>query len=536
MSFKVLPMIDGVLIVDALASGDGRRSSSRDVIGVGPRAVAGVMERHDIPCRIARAEDIISTPNRIRSFSHLALSAMSMDLPTVRRVVDLWKRLRRTGRILVGGPISSAPSLVLNEVRPDVVVIGEGEITLSELVSSGFFEDSSPDLSSIDGLGYIDGGQVRITPPRELIPEESISNLRPSVHRIVDYPSYQASRVYVEVVRGCSNFMRPRLRLQDGRQCVECGGCESEDLKERIRCPEGIPPGCGFCSVPAVWGPPRSRSVESVVEEVRLLLEAGVHRVVLAAPDFLDFHRGPQPLTDPCHPPANLREIRRLLEALVRLPSVMNGLCHIGIENIKACLLTEDVVRVISGILGDTSIHIGLETGSGPHMRAIGKYGSPEDVLHAVSVAKKHGLRPFVYLIYGLPGESPETTRMTLDMMHRLYQAGMERVVLYGFRPLPGSAFQGSSPPSPRDQSSRVLQEVARRLNKARKTEQIGKVVRGIAAEMSSSRHGYTMVYPLGDGPIMTVPGGFSAGRIVSVRVTRVLTPELVEGIVIEES
>jgi hypothetical protein len=41
-------MSDKVLIIDALSSGSGLRQSSRDAIGCGPRAIAGVFENKRI--------------------------------------------------------------------------------------------------------------------------------------------------------------------------------------------------------------------------------------------------------------------------------------------------------------------------------------------------------------------------------------------------------------------------------------------------------------------------------------------------------
>ena len=85
-------MQNGVLIVDALSAGTGRRTSSRDSIGCGPRSVAGVLERHEVQCRIARVENLLSTPGQMKSFQHIAISAMTMDLPVVKTIATKWKK------------------------------------------------------------------------------------------------------------------------------------------------------------------------------------------------------------------------------------------------------------------------------------------------------------------------------------------------------------------------------------------------------------------------------------------------------------
>ncbi len=522
-----------VLIVDALSVGSGRRGSSRDSIGCGPRTVAGVMERHGIPCRIRRAEDVLFARARTRGFEHLAISAMTMDLPATRSIAALWRRTHARGRIIVGGPIASSPHDVLREVRPDVLVIGEGEATLDELLLAGFLEENI-DRASIAGIGYMHGNSPIVTEPRALLSAADISTLyQPSSVRIVDYPAYQASRVYVEAVRGCSNFRRTSLTLPDGRRCSDCSNCDSADAHERLDCPENIPPGCGFCSVPAVWGSPRSRFQQSIVDEVRELLDLGVHRIVLEAPGFLDYMRGSEPLTDPCQPPANLEALTKLLKELASLPQLSEGTAHLSIENLKACLFTDEVADVFSKHLGDTAPNIGIETGSEQHMRQIGKCGSPQDVVRAVKIAKAHGMFPYVYFIYGLPGESSATVEESVNLMRQLDEAGAARIIMYGFRALPGSAFEKFQEPNMRDPGGERLRTAANQINRRKKESYVGRVIRGVAGEPSWSRHGHTMVYPLGDGPLMTVHGGYSPGAIVNVKVTEVLSATLLGGVVV---
>jgi len=527
-------MSNRVLIVDALSAGSGQRRSSRDSIGCGPRTIAGVFEKHNIPCQIHRVEEILEKRAILRKFGHTAISAMTMDLPAVTKFVKLWRSSRSQGRIIIGGPISADP-LVLKELNPDVVVMGEGEATLEELITEKFF-DKYVELSKIRGVAYPIGGKIASTKPRELIPSEVLSKkYRASTTRIIDYKAYQASKVYVEVTRGCSNFRRTKLPLDDGRKCTECSNCDSNESSERMDCPEDIPPGCGFCSVPGTWGPPRSRSIEVIVEEVRELLDLGVHRIVLESPGFLDFMRGKEPLTDPCHPPANLEAIRNLLDRLNALPQVVNKTAHITIENMKACLFSEDVAKTLVDSMMASSPNIGLETGSEKHLRDIGKCGSPDDVISAVQVASKYGMSPFVYFIYGLPGETEETVNESIEIMKAVSEAGAERIILYGFRALPGTAFENHPESSTKSELGMLLRNEADRINREKKDNYLGKTIRGIAAEPSWVRHGYTMVNPLEEGPLMTVPGGYSTGTLLKVLISKVLSGGLVAGEVVQD-
>ena len=169
-------------------------------------------------------------------------------------------------------------------------------------------------------------------------------------------------------------------------------------------------------------------------------------------------------------------------------------------------------------------------------MQQIGKCGSPDDVIRAVKVARTYDMKPFVYLIYGLPGEDAKTTEQSIKMMHAVSEAGAERIILYGFRALPGSAFAKYPESSVKSEFGVILRKEAERINRQKKEFYLDKTVLGIAAEPSKTHHGFTMVYPLEEGPLMTVPGGFSTGTFLNVRVTKVLSASLVEGKVVDTS
>jgi tRNA A37 methylthiotransferase MiaB len=231
-----------------------------------------------------------------------------------------------------------------------------------------------------------------------------------------------------------------------------------------------------------------------------------------------------------------LEAIKDLLGKLNALPQVVNKTAHIAIENMKACLFTEEVAQTLVDSMMSSSPNIGLETGSEKHLRDIGKCGSPGDVISAVQIASKYGMNPFVYFIYGLPGETEDTVKESIEIMKAVSEAGAERIILYGFRALPGSAFENHPESSTTSELGLLLRSEADRINREKKDNYIGKVIRGIAAEPSWARHGYTMVNPLEEGPLMTVPGGYSPGTLLDVRVDKVLSGGLVAGEVIQNN
>ena len=60
---------------------------------------------------------------------------MSMDLNTVKRIVDLWRTIRRDKIIIIGGPIASDLEL-LHKIDADISVRGEGEMKIGLILNS----------------------------------------------------------------------------------------------------------------------------------------------------------------------------------------------------------------------------------------------------------------------------------------------------------------------------------------------------------------------------------------------------------------
>ncbi|AIJ04867.1 Radical SAM domain protein [Methanocaldococcus bathoardescens] len=445
------------LIIDCLASGDGKRILARDVIGAGPRTVKGILQNEGIEAKITPVEDL--DIKNVKKYNLIFISAMTSDFKCVKKLVERI-RLKTNSKIIVGGPIANDINL-LEKIEADISIVGEGEVTIRELIKKDF------DAKDVKGTTYwdYDEDELKINPLRKILTDLKL--ITPSTE-IKDYKNYFSARVYVEVVRGCSNFKRPLLLCTNKR----CNLCENGTLK----CPLNINPGCGFCSVPSVFGYARSRDEEDILKEVKALLEEGVKRIVLSAPDFLDYKRG-EKLTNPHFPEPNYEAIESLLSKCKDLADKYNA--NILIENIKANLFDEKVAEIFSKYL-KTPIYIGCESGDKEHCRLLGRPATPDDVLKAVKIAKKYNLKAQVYFIYGLPGENEETAKNTVNFMHKI-KPYIDKITVYKFRPLPMSAFQNFKPNITKH--SLLIRETANKINLEIKKKYVGKVLEVIISE-----------------------------------------------------
>ena len=541
-----------VAIVDALGSGGGVRYSSRDAVGCGPRRIAGVLESNGLATKIMLAEDVISKPNQLDSYDILMVSAMSIDIDAARKMIRIWRNRCADKPAIIGGPIASEPENLLHSGY-DTVVVGEGENSLQRMLraglASGVFPKQFEHAILAEGIpqevGHGNQAGFRLwqhthfdyTRERETLDQDE-----PSTACISDYPSHLAMRFYVEVVRGCSNFLRTTIQLPNGTKCIDCQKCGSEEPRERIECPVEIPPGCGFCAVPSLFGPPRSRNESKIIKEVSDLVRSGVRRIVLSASDFLDYQRdklvAPHPLTDPRRPSPNLDEIESLLSDLASIPKKLNvpesDYVYMSVENVKPCLFNDKAASIIAEHLPDSTIHFGCETGSEEHSRTLGRPSTPMQTLEAVRTSVRYGLRPYVYFIHGLPGQTAKTARDTVDIMQKMFKANVEKLTIYKFKPLPLSAFAKFAPalPARMNKDSKKIEKVVRRLNLESKLRLVGRVLDVVACRSvrENGREG-TITYPVSDGPVVLLSKGIARqGDRLKVKVTEVLSDRLVRG------
>jgi tRNA A37 methylthiotransferase MiaB len=262
-----------------------------------------------------------------------------------------------------------------------------------------------------------------------------------------------------------------------------------------------------------------------------------VHRIVLSAPGFLDYARDyfidPEPLTDPSFPDANYDEIEGLLAGLKELPQMVDGEASLMIENIKASLVNDRTAAILGRYLRGTPVSVGFETGSDKHSDQIGRPHTPSKTLVAVKSLKKAGLKPYVYFIHGLPGQTRETALETVDMIKRSFKLGSDRIILYRFMSLPASAFSGcpSGPPAVSDPNSKLIYDAANKANLENKRELVGQKLSVVVANRYDRDHRYFIAYPMLHGPVILIEGkSLEPGEVYEAEITGVASDRMVYG------
>lgn len=527
------------VIADCLARGSGKRLATLDVIGAGPRAIAGVLELHSINYDLYTGEYILKNSSILGEYDLLLASAMTSDYGCVKRVIKAWNKYSKNLSIL-GGPITS-DIMSIKDLGFDIGVIGEGEHVLSKILQLLPKDDFEDLILKVRGIVTIRNGKLIFTGVSENLDRALLCKYKSSIKAVTYYPNYWASRVYVEVVRGCSNFYRPIVELPGGKKCIDCKICFDGKLESRGKCPVDIPPGCGYCSVPVLYGHSRSKDVEYIVKEVEGLINIGVRRIVLSAPDFLDYGRdllvSPKPLTDPRSPPPNLERIELLLQEITSISEINSGEVSVMIENIKPNLVNKQVAKLLGKYLKGTTVHIGVETGDDHHSKMLGRPNTISEAINAVKILKRYGIKPYVYFIHGLPGQNGLTVENTLKTMDEMYRVGAEKITVYRFRPLPMTAFAKfqAPPPAVKDKLSLLIYEKAKKINLLSKYRLKGVRVKAIVVSEYPKNKNYLVAYPMTHGPVILIPKRRGIIRsIVEVKVENVYSDRTVKGRVLK--
>jgi radical SAM superfamily enzyme YgiQ (UPF0313 family) len=534
--------MEKVLVVDANARGKGKRFSTLDVIGVGPRLVTALFRSYNIDARLYAYEYVINNLEVMENYDVLAVSFMISDVHATRKLIDLWNKVNG-GLVILGGG-GALNQAILQSLHFSMAFKGEVEVTMQNIFSkyaklSEAYNVLSQEKKIMKGLvikaqdgEILDGGLGLWTPKEKL-------NILPAIEDLKTYPFYWASRIYVEVVRGCSNFRRAK-QTSNGKICTDCNVCHSGPLSLRIRCPIGIPPGCGYCSVPTVHGPARSRNLYVIIEEIERLTRIGASRIVLSAPDFLDYEREQLvegSLTDPCNPPPNIDAIEEFLGKLVKIRAIATGRVVIMIENVKPCLVNDEAAEILGRYLKDTPIYIGLESCSDELLESIGRPSSCNNAINAIKRLKSHGLRPYVYLLYYLPMEREDDIRKTIECIDDLESNGVERIILYRFKPIPYSSFEKFIR-NVTTINNTLHEELYRKVvefNKKQKKRMQDMIIKAIVAQKHPTKRGYLIAYPQKHGPVVLVKGSHNLiGHRVTVKIQEVVTDRVVLGSIIQ--
>lgn len=296
-----------------------------------------------------------------------------------------WLKSRAVAPIVVGGPYATTCfEELLSEGLADVCVLGEGERTAVDLTRA--LEGGRP-LDGVPGLAFRDGaGSVRRTDPRP--PIDDLDRLPFPDRRLFPLLRYHAMLT----------------RRSRHAAVVTSRGC---------------PHHCAYCPVDRLWGPWRGRSPENVIAEIhQLATRRGIREFHVEDSNFLADR-------------ARALAITRLLarERLGVVWQIANG--------VRPGDVDEDLLGALAEG-GCYRIEFGIETLNPDVAAAIGRPIEVPHLRRIIRAARSVGIETGGYFILGLPGETAESAR---DTVQGAVDLGLDLAAFSLFRPVPGSRF-----------------------------------------------------------------------------------------------
>src|SRR5262245_26037587 len=142
-------------------------------LNVGMAYVATAVERAGMDLEILDCDAHMWSPAdiepmiRAKQFDAVGIGTMVFQYRLVRDVAAMIKRHRPHVPIMVGSTLStSMPRLLLEKTDVNIAVIGEGDITIVELLDA---IDRGTPLSEVHGIWFKRNGEIVETPSRPVI-------------------------------------------------------------------------------------------------------------------------------------------------------------------------------------------------------------------------------------------------------------------------------------------------------------------------------------------------------------------------------
>jgi len=313
------------------------------------------------------------------------------NLMTRKKIVEILQVARAAGwTTVVGGPEPGAYIHEYLEAGADVVVLGEGEAAMAELLPA-LQAGSDTALQNVSGIAFLDeSGRVHLTSPRTQIPD--IDALPWPARDAVDI------RRYVDTWRGAHG--------KGSLSFITARGC---------------PYHCRWCSHQVFGKTHRRRKPVAVVDEVEWLLGTYHPDMVWIADDVFTIHHG---------------WLRAYAAEMKR-----RGL-HIPFECItRADRLNAESADLLAE-LGCFRVWIGSESGSQRILDVMERGVTVGQVQSAVSLCKSRGIQTGMFLMWGYQGEELEDIEATIEHVKRTDPDVFFTTVAY---PIKGTPYYESS-------------------------------------------------------------------------------------------
>jgi radical SAM superfamily enzyme YgiQ (UPF0313 family) len=280
---------------------------------------------------------------------------------------------------VMGGPhVSFCAQQTLKSVAAlDAVVIGEAEETIVELIRA---IQEARDWSAVDGIAYRAGSKIITTAKRKWI--KNLDALPLPARHLLPLGRYRALGMPISMTtsRGCPY------------KCIFCVGRKMVGARVRYH------------------------SADRVAAELQYLASLEFHQINIADDLFT----------------ANQQHCLAVCDKILDRQLAINWTAFARVDTVSEKLLSKMKAA------GCSAVSFGIESANPAILNTIRKGITLEQIRNAVRMCRRAGIRAYASFILGLPGETPQTIKETVDFATDLQQEGLA----YGFHilaPFPGT-------------------------------------------------------------------------------------------------
>ena len=303
----------------------------------------------------------------------------------------------------------------------------------------GCYSQVSPEeVSALSGVSLVLGTKDRsnivnlcekaMTDADKLVCVDNIMKQR--TYEDMEVPSYSSrTRAFVKIEDGCNEF-------------------------------------CTYCIIPYARGPVRSRSIESIVKEVRQLAQNGFSEIVLTGIHLASYGKD--------------LKTHSLID-VIRAVAKIDGIERIRLGSVEPRLLTEEFVREIAGIdkMCD-HFHIALQSGSEETLKRMNRKYTAKEYAHGVALVRKYFENPAIAtdIMVGFPGETEEEFNESLGFAVSIAFADAHVFAYSNRKGTKADLFPDQVPKAEKEKRSKLLISALKKTQKEYLKSQLGKTAR----------------------------------------------------------
>ena len=271
-----------------------------------------------------------------------------------------------------------------------------------------------------------------------------------------------------------------------------------EHTRAYIKVQDGCNQFCSYCVIPFARGRVRSRSLKSVVEEVRELARNGYREVVLTGIHLSSYGADFREKTPDSEGPEVSGKILNREEhfhggqegtdllALIRAVHEVDGILRIRLGSLEPRIITEEFVRTAAGLEKlCPHFHLSLQSGCDATLKRMNRRYTAAEYLEKCALLRKYFRNPALTtdVIVGFPGETEEEFAASMEFVDQVdfYET---HIFKYSRREGTRAAAMADQVPEPvKAERSRRMIELGKRKQAAYERSFLGKEVEVLVEE-----------------------------------------------------